>query len=118
MIIVNPGCGKCEQATAENAQKNIEQFVIDLNLSVEIIRDESKDYNKEYNDGRFAFILKHGENTTEIQMPGLPLEQVQYTNAENQSIFDFPRLYVDDSSWFWCYAVGIAYNYLTKGEQQ
>lgn len=114
MIIVNPGTGKCINATIENAQKNIEQFVNDLNLEVEITRAESADYG----DGRFAFILKHGKNSVEIQMPGLPSEQVQYRNAENQNIWHFPRLYVDGSSWVWCFAIGVAYDYLTGSEQQ
>jgi hypothetical protein len=38
-------------------------------------------------------------------MPGLPVEQVRYMGESGQNIWDFPRLYVDDSSWIWEFAL-------------
>ncbi len=34
-------------------------------------------------------------------MPGFPLDRVRYIEGEKRSILDFPRLYVDGSSWIW-----------------
>lgn len=34
-------------------------------------------------------------------MPGLPLDKVRYVKGEKRSILEFPRLYVDGSSWIW-----------------
>jgi hypothetical protein len=43
----------------------------------------------------------------EIQMPGLPVERVRYMGETGQNIWDFPRLYVDDSSWIWQFALSV-----------
>jgi hypothetical protein len=58
------------------------------------------------NGGRFHFIAvdRYGKNR-QIDMPGIPLEQVRYMKEDGQNIWDFPRLYVDGDSWVWYYAV-------------
>lgn len=56
-------------------------------------------------DGRFTFALAFGDVSFEIEMPGVPVERVRYTGADDQNIWDYPRLYVDGSSWVWRYAV-------------
>jgi hypothetical protein len=38
------------------------------------------------------------------------LEKVRYLDSENQDIFNFPRLYVDGSSWVWKYALNVCFN--------
>ncbi|WP_232700178.1 hypothetical protein [Brevibacillus daliensis] len=58
-------------------------------------------------DGRYLFELKtHIKSgfSWEVDMPSLPLEQGRYVSEEGQNIQDFPRLYVDGSSWVWKYA--------------
>ena len=47
------------------------------------------------------------ERTIEIQMPGLPVDRVRFLDEDGQNIWDFPRLYVDDSSWVWKYALSV-----------
>ena len=62
-------------------------------------------------DGRYGFLLDSGLSTLplEVEMPGLPLADVRYMPDEpgngDQNPWDFPRLYVDGSSWLWKYAV-------------
>lgn len=59
-------------------------------------------------NGRFTFTLAFGEGLQfEIEMPGLPIEKVRWTGAADQDIWDYPRLYVDGSSWVWKYAVNV-----------
>jgi len=43
-------------------------------------------------------------------MPGLPLDLVRYTGENGQNIWNFPRLYLDDSSWVWKFAANILAN--------
>ncbi|MET9402659.1 hypothetical protein [Kitasatospora sp. NPDC002965] len=40
-------------------------------------------------------------------MPGLSLDQVRWMNEPDQNIWNYPRLFVDGSSWVWWYALGI-----------
>lgn len=56
-------------------------------------------------EGRFTFTLTFGDLAFEVEMPGIPVERVRYTGAEDQNILAYPRLYVDGSSWVWTYAV-------------
>lgn len=106
-IIINPGCGKIDNASEENAIVNIRHFVADLqDDKIKIIRYKEKDYNTEYDDGRYCFLLKKDNFVYEIQMPGLPLENVRWMNA-TQNIWDFPRLYIDGSSWIWGIGLGL-----------
>ena len=107
-VIINPGTFDCKNATEENALINIKQFIIDCNLKgLYFRRIKENDYNNDNNDGRFCFlILRDGFNKIfEIQMPGWPLEKVRWLGKESGNIWNFPRLYVDDSSWIWKYAL-------------
>jgi hypothetical protein len=101
MVIINPGAGPVDGATEENAINNIKHFVTDCDkLDLSWVRVPGLDYG----EGRYAFLVWRGQRCHEIQMPGLPLERVRYTSDE-QNIWDFPRLYVDGSSWVWKFAV-------------
>lgn len=105
---INPGTGPVENSKEEYANKNIEQLVKDVDLeNISTKRLPHKDYNEEDNDGRFAYQLGYNQRNVEVQMPGWPLEKVRFLGKENQDILDFLRLYVDDSSWIWKYAVNI-----------
>lgn len=111
MFVVNPGTEPVNQATVENALANMVVFGKDLKpLGVEVLRIErAKDLD--YGEGRFAFKLflsKDGKEwNLEIQMPGLPIERVRYLGPP-QDIWQFPRLYVDGSSWVWKFAINVS----------
>lgn len=72
-------------------------------------KDKESDAN-----GRFRFVLVRGERRCEIDMPGLPIDRVRYVGGEGQDIWDFPRLYVDGSSWVWKFAVNRARDKLSE----
>lgn len=99
-LIVNPGIGSIEGSNKEDAIQNLNQLLEDADLKkvvVEYIREE---------DGRFYFMCSVG-HMFEVGMPGLPLNQVRYMKEPSQNIWDFPRLYIDGSSWIWYYAISI-----------
>lgn len=114
-IIINPGTGPVFDATAESAAANIVAFIADLNVGpLAIRRDEAAD-----SGGRFGFVLTH-ENGRKIavDMPGLPIDRVRYVQAPDQNIWNFPRLYVDGSSWVWRYGVNVGRRALLGGENE
>lgn len=41
----------------------------------------------------------------QVEMPGLPLEEVRPTPDAERKLMGFPRLYVDGASWWWWFAV-------------
>lgn len=109
-IVINPGSGPVGGATAEQAEANIRQFAADLterghrNVTTSRLADE--DYNTDDGDGRFCWLVSvDGDQPVEVQMPGIPLDKVRWLGGEGQDIWDFPRLYVDDSSWVWYFAL-------------
>ncbi|MBY8341983.1 hypothetical protein LXH13_06300 [Streptomyces spinosirectus] len=106
MIIINPGSGPVSEATEENATGNTAVFVLDLGAKGLPVSDAVRHPEADYGDGRYAFTLAMADGRSiEIQMPGLPVERVRYLGEDGQNIWDFPRLYVDDSSWVWNYAL-------------
>lgn len=98
MIVINNGAGACKEGTWEQAYNNIMSFIDDCEIDLEIMES-----NHIPEDGRYLFVLWNEEYgyKTEIEMPGLPLEQVRFMKEEGQNIWDFPRLYVDGGSWIW-----------------
>ena len=103
-MIINPGSEPVDNSTEKNAIQNMRHFITDHDENrLEFIRQPTLDYG----EGRFAFLLYKRDATRyhEIQMPGLPLEKVRYVDSEDQNIWDFPRLYVDGSSWVWKFAL-------------
>ena len=56
--------------------------------------------------GRYSFMLHRGIRSVDVDMPGLPLDEVRCT--ENVMPRGCPRLYVDGNSWWWCYALDTA----------
>lgn len=112
-VAINHGSGPVDNATVELAEDNIRHLIADVGLEgTTFERDESHDYG----DGRFCFILRNGEFTSEVQMPGIPLPRVRYMGAP-QNIWHFPRLYVSGSSWVWLYAINSVRRDLQGGEQ-
>lgn len=101
--IINPGSGAVEgNVSWENAYKNIKAYISECEIPMRIIKSEHED-----DEGRYLFVLKNDEYNYEIEveMPGLPLEKVRYVKGDNRNVFEFPRLYVDGSSWIWYLAV-------------
>lgn len=104
-VTINPGTGPVNGATENNATKNIEHFITDCENNkvkgIQFVRIPDSDYG----NGRYAFLLWVDQRCHEIQMPGLQLDKVRYINPETQNIWDYPRLYVDGSSWVWKFAL-------------
>ena len=120
-IIFNPGTEDIPKATEEHAYDNMIHFIADLGIdSLSLMRTPDEDYEKRCpGKGRFAFVILNYETWrfTEIQMPGLPLEQVRYMGSVEQNIWDYPRLYECGSSWVWCYALDCARTTLTDEQE-
>lgn len=105
-ITINPGSGPVEGATVEQAKANMDAFAADLvergMYVTGLTRREDADH-----DGRYGYLLTMGDaRKLEIDVPGLPLDQVRYMDEPGQDIWDFPRLYVDGSAWTWKFALG------------
>ena len=87
LVAINPGSGPVNNATEENAIENIKHFIVDNNVAdVNYVRIPEKDYG----EGRYAFLLWKDKYCHEIQMPGIPLEQVRFLGNEGQNIWHFP----------------------------
>jgi len=99
-IHINPGSGPVRGKNLKsNAINNISQFLQDVGGNSEW------EYIKKQEDGRFLFVISSVVADVEVEMPGLPLEEVRYIDKNNQNIWDFDRLYINGSSWVWLYAV-------------
>jgi len=105
-VILNPGTGPVTNASEQNATENIKHFLTDVGIpNVNWVRIPNKDYG----EGRYAFLVWKDNKCSEVQMPGLPLERVRYMENKGQNVWDFPRLYVDGGSWIWCIAIGCVF---------
>lgn len=103
-ICINPGTGPIEGASLKSADENIYQLIDDVAGTdpgtIAILRTKEDDRG-----GRYGFRLQREGCSCDIRMPGLPCESVRYLGLEKQNIWDFPRLYVEGSSWVWKYAI-------------
>lgn len=109
-VMVNPGTGPVHNATRGQAAKNVTQLVADV-LGERSDTVATEDTGRE-DDGRFTFVLRCGERTCEVDMPGLAVDEVRFMDGEDQNIWDFPRLYVEGSSWVWSFAISQTQHYL------
>lgn len=109
-IIINPGTEPLDAAisTEQNATANMAVFVENLRaagITVAAVTRTSDDDHA----GRYAYQIDDSElagaRTIKIEMPGLPLDEVRYMDEPGQDIWDFPRLYVDGTSWVWMFAL-------------
>ena len=109
MILFNPGAGAVEGGSFEQAHENIKQLIKDCEIKMTLISMETTP-----DEGRYHFILQDPlGDRYDVEMPGLPLECVRYMGLENQNPFDFPRLYVEGSSWLW--EIVVDYIFSKKG---
>jgi hypothetical protein len=108
IVFINPGSGPVAEATEEHAAINITVFADDLRRAGVDVDGCNRVPYADYGEGRYAFTLAMTDGrTVEVQMPGLPVDRVRFTDGEDQNIWDFPRLYVDGSSWVWKYALSV-----------
>lgn len=108
-VILNPGSGPVQDAKWDHAVANIEAFVKDVGLDRVTVKDKMKE-----GDGRYEFVLRRGKKKVVVLMPGLPLDRVRFVDPKTQDIWQFPRLYVDNGSWVWKFAVKFARRGLTR----
>ena len=104
-LIINPGSGPVGGASEEEAVANIHAFIDDL---IEQGHAAALGAYGDEDDGRWPFDIVVDGDGHDIEMPGIPLAQVRYLGRDDQDIWDFPRLYVDGSSWVWCFALSAA----------
>lgn len=110
-ISINPGSGPVKGATEDNSVACIEAFAADL-AEAGLTVVGYKRLPDADDGGRFGWRLRFDDGrTVEIDMPGLPVEQVRFVGAEDQDIWHFPRLYVDGASWVWKYALNVCRPY-------
>lgn len=110
-LVINPGTGSIPGATEENAIANMSQFMQDCDVKdMRYTRSAERDDS----EGRFGFDLyREGDPlVVKVQMPGLPLERVRYM-GETGNPWNFPRLYVDGSSWLWEFAIEIVRDHIS-----
>jgi hypothetical protein len=102
-VLINPGSGAVQDSTLEQAQLNMNAFV--AALGGEVVAERAPDADADR--GRFTFELRCGKESVEVDMPGCSLELLR----DSRSMFT-PRLYVDGSSWYWPFALGVAARHL------
>lgn len=119
-VIMNPGTGPVHGSTDTDGRINMVKLCEDagvldqLDMPEAIVRRD----DVEGIDGRLRYDIKLGDRTCEVDMPGIPLLGVRYTGGPGQSILDYPRLYVDGSSWVWPYAVNSVRESLTGDREE
>lgn len=111
--MLNPGTTPDHSATLELAAEAILVFVHDLNRpETDFLADVSVNrYPDADGDGWFGFELGRCGKRCVVAMPGLLLERTR-----NHPEGFGQRLYVDDNSWWWFFALSQARHALARGE--
>lgn len=102
---VNPGTEAILGTSEDLARANVDAFAKDVQQQFNLSNVEVDPLCLGEEDGRYTFRLAVDGWPVEIDMPGLPLDAVRYLGEPDQNIWDYPRLYVDGSSWVWMYAL-------------
>lgn len=111
IVSMSPGTGRINiPSTAEQAAENMRVLLEDsIQARPEVAGLEFERYVEiDEGDGRFGFkVTLPGYETyiVTVLMPGIALDKVRYMREEGQDIWDFPRLYVNGSSWVWVFAL-------------
>lgn len=108
MIVINPGSGPVEGVTEQQAVDNLRHFITDL--GPDFPRLDWLRYPRLDDGGRYGFLLftyyrAEFNPCAMVEMPGIALEKVRFMKSPGQDIWEFPRLYVDKSSWLWFIAL-------------
>jgi hypothetical protein len=99
--IINPGTEPVRRSSVDEAVANMPQLLADCGVP-----DLRFERTKGDHDGRYCFtVTDPAGNEADVDMPGVPLADARYCNLAGENIWDFPRLYVNGSSWVWYYAV-------------
>lgn len=105
-VVINPGAGAVgrDADSLGHAYDNMRRLLADAGIPDASYR---RDPDAQEGDGRFTFLVTLGDPARDVSvaMPGLPLERVRFAGRQDQDPWDFPRLYVDGSSWLWLWAV-------------
>ena len=97
-IIINPGTEKQSNHTKENAIKVAEFICKDLDISKDHFESCK---TKVSTDGWYGFIFKGAGGKIRVDIPGIDPKIVRLGEP-----WKSPRLYVDESSWLYGYALG------------
>lgn len=105
-VIINPGTGPVWGAGTvrqRHADRNMRALCRDAGCGTDcrVVRDGEVD-----RDGRYPYKIVRRRRFVSVDMPGLKLERVRILEEDGQNAWDFPRLYIDGSSWLWCFALG------------
>jgi hypothetical protein len=104
-IIVNPGTEPVSGADYGHAKDNMAHLAVDVKAAgarwAKVLEVKYPDDG----DGRFVFMIEVEDRWHHVTMPGIPLAEVRWMDEPDQNIWDYPRLYVDGSSWVWKYAI-------------
>lgn len=106
VVFINPGSGPVADASLDNAKAAMDQFVTDLRERGHDVGDWAL-VSESDDEGRWQFTVVVDEVKRRIDMPGIPVDNVRYMQEPDQNIWHFPRLYVDGSSWVWCFALDV-----------
>ena len=120
-IIINPGADWHPTThSPEQAAANLAEFVRQVQATGKHVRHEpiigdateveaaqmmgGTKYQADH-DGRYPFRVIVDGASHLVEMPGIPLAETEYHSGTGQDPWDFPRLFVDGSSWLWSFAL-------------
>lgn len=112
-LIINPGSGPVANSCFDEACKNMEVLKSDIAERITSHPVKFAAPGKSSFDGRYQFFLNVGDLAFEIGMPGIPIDRVRYLASTQESCWNFPRLYVNGSSWLWRYAIDVIVGHWT-----
>ena len=113
-VIINPGTGPIPDATLTQAFLCAEQLVADI--ADKEVRPSAQPFvsGAKYSrapfrdaDGRYGFTFRAGDFSAVVDIPGIPVDRVRYLKLDGQNIWNYPRLYINESSFVWYYVVGL-----------
>lgn len=105
-VLSNLGNGPVADDTClDHAIANITTFIKELDMKDPPVSVTMRSPGHD-GTGRYQFDLHRGIRSADVDMPGLPLDEVRCT--EDSMPRGCPRLYVDGNSWWWCYALDMA----------
>jgi hypothetical protein len=104
MIIINPGTFNTPKGDRSQSEHNIKEFIKQLGVDAEY------KFIEDCSNGRHSYKIWNDNHSHIVDMPAIPLKDIIYKSGEKRSIFEFPRLYVDGSSWLWEFALRVCFD--------